>query len=160
MSLRPGTDVNHPTSQYENLTPSKQMCLSGQVPRDSKDPITIGHEATGIVEEIGKNVSGFNVGDPVGFINGYNACWACRGCQGHFILCTNGKVTMQGFTSDGYFQEYAAIDAATAVVIPKSLDAYTAAPIFCAGVTGTYLEISIQRQLLLTSVLQPIRRFK
>lgn len=111
------------------------MCIAGQVPRESKSPITIGHEATGTIVEIGSNVKGFKVGDPVGFINGYNACWSCRGCAGHFMLCTSGNVQMQGFTSDGYFQEYCAIDAATAVVIPKGLEAETAAPIFCAGIT-------------------------
>lgn len=136
------------------------MCLAGQVPRDSKDPITIGHEATGIIEEIGKNVSGFNVGDSVGFINGYNACWSCRGCQGHFMLCTGGKVQMQGFTSDGYFQEYAAIDAATAVVIPKTLSAETAAPIFCAGITGMYSGNCPQCKLSLTQFFKPIKQYK
>lgn len=112
------------------------MTLSGQVPRDSKEPITIGHEATGVVAEVGKNVKGFNVGDPVGFINGYNACWSCKGCEGHFMLCTGGKVKMQGFTSDGYFAQYAIVDSASAVVMPKGLEVETAGPIFCAGITG------------------------
>ena len=43
---------------------------------------------------------------------------------------------MQGFSVDGYFQEYVVVDARTAMVLPKELDPKTAAPLFCAGVTA------------------------
>jgi propanol-preferring alcohol dehydrogenase len=43
---------------------------------------------------------------------------------------------MQGFTVDGYFQEYIIIDARQAMILPKELDPLTAAPLFCAGVTA------------------------
>lgn len=43
---------------------------------------------------------------------------------------------MQGFTIDGYFQEYVIVDRRAAMVLPEGLDAKTAAPLFCAGVTA------------------------
>jgi len=112
------------------------MCIAGQIPRDSTDPITIGHEACGKVVQVGSQVQGFKEGDAVGFINAYHACWSCKGCDGHFMLCNDTRMRMQGFNSDGYFQEYCAIDPASAVVLPSGMDAQDSAPIFCAGITG------------------------
>jgi propanol-preferring alcohol dehydrogenase len=43
---------------------------------------------------------------------------------------------MQGFTVDGYFQEYIIVDARQAMKLPPGLDVKTAAPLFCAGVTA------------------------
>lgn len=43
---------------------------------------------------------------------------------------------MQGFLMNEYFQEYCAIDAETAVVLPKGMDPSISSPIFCAGITG------------------------
>jgi D-arabinose 1-dehydrogenase-like Zn-dependent alcohol dehydrogenase len=43
---------------------------------------------------------------------------------------------MQGFTVDGYFTEYTVVDARCAMKLPEGLDAKTAAPLFCAGVTA------------------------
>lgn len=43
---------------------------------------------------------------------------------------------MQGFTINGYLQEYSVIDYRTAVILPKGIDATISAPIFCAGITA------------------------
>lgn len=43
---------------------------------------------------------------------------------------------MQGFTVDGYFQEYVVVDWRAAMVLPAGLDPSTAAPLFCAGITA------------------------
>ena len=42
----------------------------------------------------------------------------------------------QGFTCDGYFQEYAVVDARSAVKLPANLDIASSAPLCCAGVTA------------------------
>ncbi|KAK4975541.1 hypothetical protein LTR28_009475 [Elasticomyces elasticus] len=90
------------------------------------------HEATGQLVA----VKGFKKGDYVGFINAYHACFKCRGCANHYIYCTSGSIVMQGFSCNGYFQQYCAIDAGTAVVLPPSMDAMVSSPIFCAGITA------------------------
>lgn len=44
-------------------------------------PITLGHEATGQIVELGPNVKGFNVGDKVGFLPAMNVCYECMPCK-------------------------------------------------------------------------------
>ncbi|KAK4930957.1 hypothetical protein LTR66_016076, partial [Elasticomyces elasticus] len=119
-----------------SLCHSDIMLVDGQIPAVSDDPVTIGHEATGQVVAVGGGVHGFKKGDRVGFINAYHACFKCRGCANHYIYCTSGSMVMQGFSCNGYFQEYCAIDAGTAVVLPASMDATVSSPIFCAGITA------------------------
>jgi D-arabinose 1-dehydrogenase-like Zn-dependent alcohol dehydrogenase len=43
---------------------------------------------------------------------------------------------MQGFSCNGYFQEYVTVDARSAMLLPEELDVNEAAPLFCAGVTA------------------------
>jgi D-arabinose 1-dehydrogenase-like Zn-dependent alcohol dehydrogenase len=43
---------------------------------------------------------------------------------------------MQGFTVNGYFQEYVVVEARGAMVLPTGVDVTEAAPLFCAGVTA------------------------
>lgn len=44
-------------------------------------PVTIGHEATGLVVKSGSEVSGFKEGDRVGFLCCTDACFECDGCK-------------------------------------------------------------------------------
>lgn len=43
---------------------------------------------------------------------------------------------MAGFSLNGYFQEYATVDARNAMILPEGLSPRDAAPLFCAGVTA------------------------
>jgi propanol-preferring alcohol dehydrogenase len=43
---------------------------------------------------------------------------------------------MQGFQSNGYFQEYVVVDHRNTLILPDSLDIAAAAPLFCAGITA------------------------
>lgn len=101
-------------------------------------PITLGHEGVGVIEKLhGSAVGkGFKEGDTVGFLYILGCCFECSGCQIHNTQCETGKQTLQGFTADGFFAEYALVDYHNAVILPKTLDPKTAAPIFCAGITG------------------------
>lgn len=44
-------------------------------------PIVLGHEGAGVIEQVGKAVSGFAVGDKV--VMSYRACGACPSCAAH-----------------------------------------------------------------------------
>ena len=114
------------------------MVVEGQLETGATEPTTLGHEAVGQVLEVGSKAKerGFKKGDYIGFINAYHACFNCEGCKNHYIYCTSGSMTMQGFACNGFFQEYCAIDSGVAVVLPKDLEPTTAAPIFCAGITS------------------------
>lgn len=55
--------------------------------RKPKAPIILGHEATGVIEQTGKNVKKYRVGDRV-FVSHHVPCNVCRHCQkGHHTAC-------------------------------------------------------------------------
>lgn len=43
---------------------------------------------------------------------------------------------MHGFSCPGHFAEYSLADSRNAMVLPDGMDMVTAAPLFCAGITG------------------------
>lgn len=65
----------------------------------------------------------------------------CEGCQIHNLNCEKGNSKLHGFGRDGFFAEYATVDYRNAIILPPSLDIKTSAPIFCAGVTGMWLNL-------------------
>ncbi|MBZ9890768.1 zinc-dependent alcohol dehydrogenase family protein [Mesorhizobium sp. BR1-1-3] len=83
-------------------------------------PVTPGHEFSGIVEAIGKSVSGFAIGDRVtGDPN--IACGRCAHCHaGQVNLCSN--LCAIGIHRDGGFAEYLALPQKQAFVLPVGLN--------------------------------------
>lgn len=72
-------------------------------------PCTLGHEYTGIVEKVGANVRGLEVGDAV---TGESTLWCgeCLPCrQGMLNQCEN--IELMGLTCDGAFAEYLTVKA-------------------------------------------------
>jgi propanol-preferring alcohol dehydrogenase len=102
------------------------------------EPVTLGHEGVGYVTKLHPSAvgKGFKEGDAVGFLYIIGCCFECDGCQIHNLSCSSGKQLLQGFTTDGFFAEYAVVDYHNAVILPSNLDIKTAAPIFCAGITA------------------------
>lgn len=84
-------------------------------------PRIIGHEITGIVEEIGVGVTGLAVGDPVTAYF-YLTCGHCRWCRtDRETLCENfgGYV---GRACDGGYAEYMKLPAENFIPLPEGLD--------------------------------------
>lgn len=102
---------------------------------ESDNPVTLGHEAAGVIVAVGSKTKGFRIGQEVGFLPATNCCYECEGCQVHQMWCEKG-CKMPGHAADGFFQEYIAVDWRNAIVLPKGLTALEAAPLFCAGVTS------------------------
>lgn len=118
-------------------------------------PAVIGHEASGIVQEIGPNVSGISVGDHVvmSIVPNCGECEWCKrgipnycstagdamGAGGLFDktsrLSENGTKLNQ-FLCVASFAEYAVVPASGAVVIPKEMPLDRAALLSCAVLTG------------------------
>uniref|UniRef100_A0A914EBZ3 alcohol dehydrogenase n=1 Tax=Acrobeloides nanus TaxID=290746 RepID=A0A914EBZ3_9BILA len=99
-------------------------------------PIIAGHEGAGIVVKIGKSVTGFKEGDRVGCAYLHRTCNTCEHCkqQGNEAFCYSAEY-LANHRNWGTFQQYVAVQAFQAHLIPEKLDMAKAAPILCAGVT-------------------------
>ncbi|MBW8017588.1 MAG: alcohol dehydrogenase catalytic domain-containing protein [Planctomycetes bacterium] len=103
-----------------------------------KAPKVMGHEFTGLVDTVGSDVSGFEIGDRVVMATSV-ACGDCYYCkQGHRNLCAN--IAPMGFTYEGGMAEYTiiperALKGGHAIKVPLSVPAELAAlsePLSCA----------------------------
>lgn len=112
-------------------------------------PAVFGHEAAGIVEEVGPGVTRLRPGDHVvvTLVRWCGACPACvRGepalCDGSFALdarspltARDGGTVRQGLRT-GAFAERVVVDASQAVPIPPALPMASAALLACGVMTG------------------------
>lgn len=117
---------------------SASLCHSDIMAIDAGQTHTLGHEGAGYIEKIHQSVEGkgFAVGDSIGFLYIIGCCFECEGCMIHNTHCITGKQRVQGFTTDGFFAEYALVDYPNCIKLPGSIDVKTASPIFCAGITA------------------------
>ncbi len=79
-------------------------------------PVIMGHEAAGVIEELGSAVTGWKVGERVTF-DSTIFCGACRYClEGFENLCDNRRVlgvSCNEYKKDGAFAEY--------IVVPQRI---------------------------------------
>jgi D-arabinose 1-dehydrogenase-like Zn-dependent alcohol dehydrogenase len=97
-------------------------------------PRVPGHEAAGIVDEVGTGISAWKTGQRVGvgWHGGHDG--TCRQCRrGDFRNCEHLQVP--GISYDGGYQQYMIAPAEALVPIPESLQDVEAAPLLCAGIT-------------------------
>lgn len=94
------------------VNPLELLILTGSVKliQDYPMPLTLGNECTGIVEKVGKNVTGFQAGDKV--------------------------YTRLPLSKIGAFAEYVAVDQAALAPMPVGYDFITAAAIPLTGLTA------------------------
>ena len=112
-------------------------------------PAVYGHEAAGVVEQVGEGVTGLAVGDHVvvSLLRSCGSCFFCaRGephvCESDFPMDEpgrlhrpNGEPLKQGLRT-GAFAEYAVVDQSQAVVVPKNLPLDSASLLACGVITG------------------------
>ncbi|MHC4695875.1 MAG: zinc-binding dehydrogenase [Planctomycetota bacterium] len=89
------------------------------VPTFKKPPIVLGHEASGIVEEVGAGVTNVKKGQRV-LIPAVLTCGRCAACrQGRENVCSN--MMMVGNHFDGAYAEYVAVPAKDVLDLPESV---------------------------------------
>jgi propanol-preferring alcohol dehydrogenase len=98
-------------------------------------PLVPGHEAVGIVSQVGAGVTGVAVGDRVA-AHALFSCGTCDYCRrGEEEACVQGVMRLAGLGFDGGYAEYMRLPADHAVPLPESLSFAAAAPFCCAGLT-------------------------
>ncbi|UCG44758.1 MAG: zinc-binding dehydrogenase [Candidatus Bathyarchaeota archaeon] len=89
------------------------------VPTFQKPPLILGHEASGIVTQLGEKVTNVKEKDRV-LIPPVLTCGSCRNCRlGRENLCRN--IIMIGNSIDGAYAEYAKIPAKDLVKLPAEI---------------------------------------
>lgn len=87
-------------------------------------PVIMGHEASGIVAEVGSNVTGFAVGGRITF-DSTIYCGQCSYCRrGQVNLCDNRRVlgvSCGDYRQDGAFAEYVAVPVHICYPLPEEL---------------------------------------
>ena len=100
-------------------------------------PMTLGHEVAGHVEQLGSDVVGWQVGDPV-LVYLCWGCGSCRACVGgaenYCLAEPRGSVPGPGMGRDGGMAEYVAVPAHHLVHL-GGLDPVAAAPLADAALT-------------------------
>jgi L-gulonate 5-dehydrogenase len=82
-------------------------------------PAIIGHEFSGVIREVGQEVTGLRVGEPV-VVDPIIPCGACPAClSGHLNVCRSLKLL--GIELDGGFGQYVATPANRVYRLPGSI---------------------------------------
>lgn len=108
----------------------------------SKYPVTLGHEYSGTVVEVGDEVKGFSIGDRVISLTAVVYCGKCQYCtQGLLMLCEERLSIGSGV--NGAFAEYLVVPEDLAFLIPDNISLDEAAlsePLAC--VVRSVIEMS------------------
>jgi len=103
----------------------------------SRVPMTLGHEAAGVVDAVGDDVLAWAPGQRV-VVYYYLFCGGCRWCLvGRQNLCLAPRGVL-AFAADGAFAEYVVVPARCLVALPEHVPFAQAAPLCCAGTTAIH----------------------
>jgi alcohol dehydrogenase, propanol-preferring len=109
--------------------------LDGMIKPDPY-PMTVGHEAAGVVEATGEGVL-LTAGTRVAIYNKL-FCGACAACLvGRHNLCDREPGQL-GFNRDGGDADYVVVPERNLVTVPDGVDLATAAVLTCAGMTAVH----------------------
>jgi alcohol dehydrogenase (NADP+) len=111
-------------------------------------PMVPGHEIIGKVTALGKDVTGFNIGETVGVGCLVDSCRVCPDCQENLeqfcdtpTFTYNSLDTVSGGNTYGGYSSQIVVDQHFVLRISDKLDPAAAAPLLCAGIT-TYSPLS------------------
>lgn len=106
----------------------------GDIGIPMRPPFTIGHEFSGVISDIGPDVTRFHIGERVTAENSRQVCGHCIYCRtGSYNLCSERLAT--GYAFDGAFTDYCVVPEDRVHLLPDNVDFITGAlsdPSACA----------------------------
>lgn len=110
------------------------IAVEGSIPLP-RTPITLGHEAAGVVAEVGPGVSGWAPGARVAIFPNV-ACGSCYPCrEGREVLCLNAQVL--GINRDGAFADSVTLPVSCLLPLPAGVP-FTVGAIAADAVSTAY----------------------
>jgi propanol-preferring alcohol dehydrogenase len=108
--------------------------VEGDLP-EHKRPLIPGHQIVGVIDSLGRNVSGWKEGDRVGIPWLHWTDGSCEYCRrGLENLCPKARFT--GYDADGGYAEFTTVPADFCYPIPSAFSDANAAPLLCGGIIG------------------------
>jgi acryloyl-coenzyme A reductase len=100
-------------------------------------PCILGHEISGTVVDVGRDVRNFKAADRIATVQRYHICGSCRHCRmGRETLCPERKFTGDAGMVGGY-AEYVAIEDDNVALVPEGIALQDASIVACT--VGTIL---------------------
>ncbi|HAW92766.1 MULTISPECIES: NADPH-dependent aldehyde reductase Ahr [unclassified Arsukibacterium] len=100
----------------------------------SSYPLVAGHEVVGRISAVGSDVTHLKQGQVVGLGWQSDYCNVCSTCgSGDHNLCSSAESTIVG--RHGGFADKVRANASAVIPLPEGMDAKTAGPLFCGGIT-------------------------
>lgn len=91
---------------------------NGTLKAGVKMPLILGHEISGVVADVGRDVRDFKAGDRVATAQRYHICGSCSFCRtGHETLCDDRKF-LGDFGMVGGYAEYVAVEDDNVALVP------------------------------------------
>jgi len=113
---------------------SDAMTVAGHTP-GMRYPRVPGHEVIGILEAVGSEVDGWQVGTRVGVGWSPGSCGYCSQCRhGNAFACENIQGAT-GVSRDGGYATHMLAHVSALARVPADLNAVESAPLLCAGIT-------------------------
>ena len=106
--------------EFAGICASDLHILNYDIAITIKPPVVMGHEFSGVIDQIGAGVEGWRIGDRVVAEANYEVCGVCRYCtSGFYNLCSNRKVL--GYWYNGAFARYTVVPSKRLHTLPPEI---------------------------------------
>lgn len=117
---RPGPNEVRIRVEYSGICASDLHILNYDIDITIKPPVVMGHEFSGVIDELGPGVEDWHEGDRVVAEANYEVCGKCRYCKsGFYNLCSDRKVL--GYWYNGAFARYTVVPAHRVHTLPEEI---------------------------------------